>query len=146
MSLSVLNILAIIVIGVGILFVWSFWRKDHDVTMLLYLMAIMLAITIFFVRVIYKAYVKESIEDGCWVYLRGQVYCPSCQVKHSISSICAEQIWDGGTSDEGWQAYVFAERFKDGSYHDSFGFNLTLHNHHVVKMKYDPTIHPITGE
>ena len=93
-----------------------------------------------------KKHVKSAIEDECWAYLHGKVYCPECKTKHPIASIYAEQVWKGGASDEGWVAYVFAERFKDGSFHDSFGYNLTLHNRRVISMKYDPECHPITGE
>lgn len=147
MSLGVQIALAVIVIGGEAFFVWSLCKSHQlDLMMRLYFGVPMLVSVAVFGYCIHKTYVKESIEDGCWAYLRGEVYCPSCNVRHRIASICAEQVWDRGTSDQGWRAYVFAEQFKDGSYHDSFGFELTLQNRHVVRMKYDPNIHPITGE
>ena len=77
------------------------------------------------------------------MYLHGHVYCPYCKVKHPIASVYAEQIWKKGSSDEGWVAYVYAERFKDGSFHDPFGFDLKLHNKRVIGLKYDKSISPL---
>ena len=124
---------------------WWIWIKENMFLAVIYSWCVVGPLG-FIGHSCWKKHVKNAIEDECWAYLHGKVYCPGCKTKHPIASIYAEQVWKGGSSDEGWVAYVFAERFKDGSFHDSFGYDLTLHNRRVVSMKYDPDCHPITGE
>ena len=138
-----LIVLLIISLSYVCFFWWLHKSKQLDRGLFIYLSIFLWLPMIAFGYFVRQAYIKETIEDECWAYLKGRVYCQNCKVQHEISSIYADHIRRGGTSDDGWVAYVFAKKFKDGSYHDSFGFNLVLHNYKVIRMIYDHNIHPI---
>lgn len=88
-----------------------------------------------------KAYRTNKIEDGVFVYMQGEAYCNGCRSKHNIS-VKAEQRWDGGTSDQGWVAYISLTPKARCKPKMVRCYDLTLHNGHLLKMKFEELIDP----
>lgn len=88
-----------------------------------------------------KAYRTNKIEDGVFVYMKGEAYCNRCNGKHNIS-VKAEQKWDGGTSDQGWVAYV--SLLPKGRCNPNLirEYSLILRNGLLVNMKFEEFIDP----
>lgn len=105
--------------------------------MLLYLLLPFVGYFGFVIYTTYNSYVKSKIEDGCWVYLRGAVYCDGCKIKHKIGGIDVTQVWDGGSSDQGWEAHVWPTLENSDVLHEGLVFDLTLHNKNVIGMKFE---------
>lgn len=120
-------------------FIWLHKTNQLDRSLAMFLAVVLYGpMLLYGYGFVWKSYVEESVADQCGVYLKGEVYCRHCRTSHPIRTVRAKQVWSGGTSDQGWDAYVFPEKCRDGSCGGGRGYDLTLYKGKVVKMKYDP--------